>query len=99
MNIETEHFLILVGQVCDQARMAKLAVEVRTREGRSYTGVPAPRRARPGDPREVDDTGFTNELEVDGEMVRLDEVLEICLRMPDRRSQAAAGRPLACPPK
>ena len=84
VSIETfrEHYMVLVGEVCELARAGGLAVEVTTRGGRRIRGVPEPRPVNPDDPDEVDDTGFANDLTVDGEVVGLVEVTEIRIPAP-----------------
>lgn len=81
MHDETAHFLVMVGDACDGARLAGLPVEVTTRDGRRLCGVPSPREA--STPwQEVDDTGFENELILGGAAVALDQVVELRLRRP-----------------
>jgi hypothetical protein len=83
MDAETEHFLIMVGGVCDDARLAHMPVLVTTTGGRLLQGVPEahPASLESGEP-ELAETGYTNDLDVDGEVIALDEVQEILFVRP-----------------
>jgi hypothetical protein len=77
-----DHYLVIVGDVCNAARLAGLQVRVMTRDGRSVIGVPEAEEAPSDSPREVDDTGYTNDLVVGGARVALDQVAEVRLAAP-----------------
>ena len=81
MDETAAHFMVVIGEVCSQARTGKLPVAVVLRDGRTVTGLPAPRAAA-GRGDEPDSTGFGPELEVGGETIRLDEIVEIRLHAP-----------------
>ena len=81
MQDETAHFLVMVGDACNSARLASLPVEVTTRDGRRLSGVPVPQEASTPQ-QEIDDTGFKNELILDGVSIALDQVVELRLRRP-----------------
>ena len=77
-----DHYIVLVGDVCDAARLAKLPVRVTTRAGQSVLGVPETALARQGEPGEIDDTGYLNRLVIGGVTVALDQVVEVRLAAP-----------------
>jgi hypothetical protein len=75
------HFLVMVADACDSARIANLPVEVKMRDGRILCGVPVPQVASTP-AHEVDDTGFKNELILGDVSIALDQVVELRLRHP-----------------
>ena len=78
------HFFVMVGTVCENARIAQLPVRVVTRDGFRSTGVPQPRSAQEAAPdHEVDHTGFARELLIGDEVVALDSVVELTFSLPE----------------
>jgi hypothetical protein len=77
-----EHYWVMIGEICELARTGRLAVEVTTGDGRTLDGIPSPHPVNPDDAAQVDDTGFANDLAVNGEVVGLMDVVELRLRMP-----------------
>lgn len=69
----------MVGEACDQARTARLPVELTMRDGQSVKGVPAPRHVATDDPAEVDSTGYAEDFAIDGTSVHLDDIVELRL--------------------
>lgn len=68
------HFLIMLGDLCGAAELARLPVEVSTDDGRVFRGIPdLPAAADPADA--YDDTGYVGELRIDGETVSLSSVV------------------------
>jgi hypothetical protein len=82
VDTESEHFFVMVGEVFERARMARLAVEVATSDGSCLAGVPHARGVAPEDPDQLDHTGFARQLSMDGEPVCLQEIVEVRLRRP-----------------
>ena len=76
------HFLVMVGEACEHARTGRLPVDITLRDGRHIQGVPAPRTVEPGNPTEVDDTGYAQEFVVGRDVVHLDEIVEVRLLRP-----------------
>jgi hypothetical protein len=76
MNDRHAHFLVLVGNLCNDARTGAFAVEVRTEDGRLHEGVPDPTPAYRG-ATEIDDSGWAEDLRINGGQVRLQDVREI----------------------
>ena len=74
----------MVSEACEQARTGKLPVDITLRDGNVVSGVPAPRQVEPGNPTEVDDTGYAQQLVVGGNVVHLDDIVEVRLRSPDQ---------------
>ena len=83
----TAQFLIIVGDVCESARVARLPVTVQTYDGRSLTGVPG-RAASMGGDSQVDETGMRRSIAVGDEDVELETVSTITVDVP---SDAGAG--------
>ena len=82
MRDESAHFLITVAEACESARLAHLPVEVTTRDGRRFEGVPHPQEAPPGGDGELDDTGYKNGLRLGDDIISLEHVVELRLRHP-----------------
>lgn len=79
-----DHFYFLVGTACEHARTGKLPVAVITRDGRTLQGVPAPQDAGTASAaEEVDDSGFARRLEIDGDPVALDTIVELRVCLPE----------------
>lgn len=79
MDDRQAQFLILVGEVSRMARLARLPVEVITRDGIAHRGVPE-FPDQQGD--EIDDTGLDPLLRIDGELVAVEAIAEIRTRSP-----------------
>jgi hypothetical protein len=77
----SDHYFVMVGEVCEAARLARLPVRIKTRDGRSVLGIPEPMSAYAGE-FELDDTGFQNRILVDGIPLQLSEVVEVRLPAP-----------------
>jgi hypothetical protein len=77
----SDHYFVMVGEVCEAARLARLAVRIKTRDGRSVLGIPEPMPALAQE-YELDDTGFQNRILVDGIPLQLSEVVEVRLLAP-----------------
>ena len=89
MDTAAEHYFVIVGELCENARLARLPVEVRTRDGRWVRGVPYTRPAGPStSAEELDHTGFAHDLLVGTETVALSSIVEISVASP---SPGAAG--------
>jgi hypothetical protein len=82
MDESTGHFLVMVGDVCLNARLASLPVEITLRDGTVVAGIPNPREAEQTDGVEVDDTGFARELAIGDQIVPLDAVVEMRIVSP-----------------
>lgn len=75
MNDRRAHFLIMVGDSCLAAGIGELRVEIALRDGTRASGVPSPQvAARPLE--EIDGTGYSKKLLLNGMSVELDEVVE-----------------------
>lgn len=70
-----------MGNLCNDARIGALSVRVTTADGAVHEGVPDAIPAERED-EAVDDTGWSEPLRVDGEVVRLQDVCEIQIRRP-----------------
>ena len=94
-----EHFFVMVGTVCENARIAQLPVRVMTRDGNQSAGVPQPQSAEEAAPdHEVDHTGFARELLIGDEVVALDSVVELTFSLPDDGIANARTRPTRSEP-
>jgi hypothetical protein len=80
MDDRRAQFLIIVGEVCGDARLAGLAVEVVMDDHRHVHGVPG--ALVPPGTGQLDDTGLPTELVVGDEAVPLASVTEIRVRAP-----------------
>ena len=83
MSAVHQHYLVIVGNVCDAARLAHLPVRIKTRDGRSVLGVPETELARADDDDQVDHTGYGNRLVVAGVSLALDQVFEVRVAAPE----------------
>jgi hypothetical protein len=81
MDDRQAYFLIIVGGVCNDARLAGFDVELVTDDDRRVRGVPATAQRIDGEP-ELDDTGMPRELHVGDVAVQLETVTEIRLHRP-----------------
>ena len=78
-----DHFFVMVGDVCENARVARLPVEALTRDGHRAVGVPQPQPAEEAEPgHEVDQTGFARELRIGDEVIALDSIVELRISLP-----------------
>jgi hypothetical protein len=74
-------YLVSIGKLCADARVGRLAVQLRPTSGDWVVGVPeAPREAEGGE--QLDDTGYADAITVDGVAVRLSDVIEASIRRP-----------------
>jgi hypothetical protein len=71
------HFLSTVGDLCGQARIGQLMVAIKTRDGHVYSGIPTARQVPDNDPDALDDTGYADDLVINGERVRLRDVYTV----------------------
>jgi hypothetical protein len=81
MNDRRAEFLAMVGDVCRSARLAQIPVTVKVADGTSVSGVPRPHEAD-GPDAEVDHTGWSDDLQVNGHVVSLESVVEIQVGSP-----------------
>jgi hypothetical protein len=76
------HFLAMVADLCEQARLGQVPVEIALTEGKIVSGVPNPRPVGATDPRAIDDTGYEDVLRIDEVEVSLSDVAEVRVRRP-----------------
>jgi hypothetical protein len=81
MNDRRAHFLTMLGDACAAAGLADLSVRMVLGDGRRVAGTPSPQVADGRRPP-VDETGYSALLRVDGEAIRLDDVVEFAIRSP-----------------
>lgn len=79
MNDRRSHFLTMTGDVCAAAGLANLDVEILLASGATTSGVPS---SISGTNTELDQTGYSNRLFVNGEPVALDDVVGFIVRTP-----------------
>jgi hypothetical protein len=83
MGAVRDHFFVMIGDICANARLAGLPVVAVTGEGRRVWGIPRPRTVGSSpDPQEVEGTGFARDLVIGDETVALDAVVELRIRLP-----------------
>ncbi len=81
MNDEQAHFATLIGDLCEDARVGNLPIEVLTDSGERIVGVPEP--LRPAGPRDqLDHTGWSRHLRVGEETVALETIAELRIARP-----------------
>ncbi len=72
MTEREEHFLTMLGQCLEGARLAEIEVEIELPDGRLVRGVP---RSSPLQPEhEMDHTGVDFRVELDEDLVELEHV-------------------------
>jgi hypothetical protein len=76
------HYLITVGEICGMAQTGRMSVRITLSSGRTVIGVPYPKAVESEDEKQVDDTGFSELLEVGGELIRMEEIVELSLPHP-----------------
>ena len=77
MDDRRAHFLVLVGNVCNDARTGAFAVELVMGDGDTHSGVPDPKPATDDSRDEVDSSGWSEDLRIGGTSVHLQDVSEI----------------------
>ncbi|CAA9478212.1 MAG: hypothetical protein AVDCRST_MAG85-489 [uncultured Solirubrobacteraceae bacterium] len=79
MDDTTAQFFVMLGSVCDNARLADIPVTVRLADGREISGIPqAPASPALGDD-ELDNTGYRDELVLDEIRVKTADVRQLTL--------------------
>jgi hypothetical protein len=74
-------FLVSVAKLCGDAHLGGFAVRLTLVDGRELQGVPEPPAETEGQ-GQVDDTGFVDQLSMDGVVVALSEVVQASVRRP-----------------
>ena len=82
MDDRTAQFYVIVGTICDDARVANMAVRVLLRDGRDVVGVPGTATTGGTSGDELDDTGVRRVISVDSHVIRLEDITEISLVVP-----------------
>ncbi len=80
MNDRRAHFLTMVGDACTSAGLASIPVQLTFRDGTRVTGTPSPEPA--SDETDTDETGYVNQLRIDGSTVVLDAVVQFAITSP-----------------
>ena len=85
MELDNVHaqFLITVADACQSAATASLAVDLLLSSGQRIAGVPASVPAGFGD-RQVDDTGYADEVAINGTTVALQDIVACTILAPAR---------------
>jgi hypothetical protein len=86
----TAQFFVTVGRLCADACIADLSVQLHMASGDVLTGVPRPPPRADGH-EEVDDTGYADELEIDGVQIALSDVVGATLNHPRPPSAERLG--------
>ena len=87
MDDSASHFFILVAWICESSQLASLPVALVLADGERLEGEPHVTPATGDD--ELDETGYTNTVDVGHRRVPLAEVVEIHVR----RSPCPGGAP------
>jgi hypothetical protein len=82
METVFEQYFLMVGELCEHARLARLPVEITLQSGRAIRGIPDPEQIADEDPDMLDHTGFADRLHVGGVTVKLHDVAAVCVRRP-----------------
>jgi hypothetical protein len=82
MRDEEAQFFVAVADLCTAASVAAMTVEILLESGRHVAGVPAPVPAAGRAGEELDDSGYTRTLFIDGTAVDLGDVRRCCLIAP-----------------
>lgn len=80
MDDRRTHFLTLTGDACAAAGLASIEVEFTLADGTTARGVPSPLQRE--EPAALGQTGYANELLVNGGSIRLDTVVGFSVRTP-----------------
>lgn len=81
MNDRRAHFLTLTGDACVAAGLANIDVELLLADGTTTTGVPSPLSRDEGHGA-LDQTGYANQLSLDGHGVLLEDIVGFVIRSP-----------------
>ena len=76
------HFVVMLVDACNAARLGRLRVDVTTGDGSRLHGVPDV-RLRAGAPAGVEDPAGAVDVSIDGEPVDLDLVVAFTVRLGD----------------
>jgi hypothetical protein len=76
-------FLVAVGKLCGDAHLGGFAVRLRLLDDGEILGVPDPPAETDG-AGQLDDTGFADQLSVEGVVVALSDVAEASIQRPAR---------------
>ncbi len=81
MDERRSQFIIALGRLFADARLAALTVRVTLDGGAELVGVPTP--PAPGDgPTQIDDTGYEDAVTIDGTVVPMSQVVEVRVYRP-----------------
>ena len=81
MDDRVAQFLVSVAKLCGDAHLGRFPVRLRLLDGGELLGVPEPPADTDGD-GQLGDTGFADQLSVDGVVVALSDVAEASIRRP-----------------
>ncbi len=83
MDDVTAQFFVMLGDICDDARLGHLPVRLTLADGTVIEGIPdSARQPSPGDAGPLDDTGVRTMVVIDGVRVALPEVSEVSVVRP-----------------
>jgi hypothetical protein len=81
MNDLAEHYLVIVGQLVDQAAVGRLRVRLELADGSVAEGSPQPVEGA----ATLDETGYPALIELGDEVVPLEQVRRATIRHPEDR--------------
>jgi hypothetical protein len=81
MDDRRAHFLTMLGDACVAAGLASIPVEVLLSDGSRIIGTPSPRPTSAESPQ-VDETGYSSLLLINGASTEVEDVVEFVIRSP-----------------
>lgn len=81
MDDHTAQFYVMVGAICDQARLGQIAVRFALDDGSVVEGIPASPSPAPAD-AELDQTGYRCDISVGTTPIHLPAVREVAFARP-----------------
>ena len=87
MDERISQFFLSVGRLCADARLGGLVVRLTLASEHEIVGVPESPPQTEG-PEQLDSIGYADSVTIDGVAVALSDVVEACVRHPDRGAAA-----------